>query len=156
EMTCRAVDAQLCWEPLRGDGSRVQRGDVLALVEGPTRSLLAAERTALNFLQHLSGVASTTRRYVDALDGLACRVLDTRKTCPGWRLLEKYAVRQGGGHNHRVGLFDAVLIKDNHLAALAQTAGPGQSPIALAVRSARDVAGPGVTVEIEVDGLAQL
>src|SRR5205823_13057259 len=99
------------------DGTAVGPGDRLAIVAGPMRSILAAERTALNFLQRLSGVATLTRRYVDAAGGHS-RVLDTRKTTPGWRLLEKYAVRMGGGHNHRIGLYDGILIKDNHLAAL--------------------------------------
>ena len=87
-------------------------------VEGAMRSILMAERTALNFLQRLSGVASLSRLFVDAVAGLPVKILDTRKTTPGWRLLEKYAVRMGGGTNHRVGLFDMVLIKDNHLAAI--------------------------------------
>ena len=87
------------------------------------RSLLAIERTALNFVQHLSGIASLTARYVAAVDGTPAAILDTRKTTPGWRALEKYAVRCGGGHNHRLGLYDAVLIKDNHLAWIEEAAG---------------------------------
>jgi nicotinate-nucleotide pyrophosphorylase (carboxylating) len=116
------------------------------------RSVLSGERTALNFLQHLSGIATQTHRYVDAVAGLKCQVLDTRKTLPGWRLLEKYAVRCGGGHNHRVGLFDGVLIKDNHLRAL----GLGKKEIRTAVEAARRLHGPAVPVEIEVDNLAEL
>jgi nicotinate-nucleotide pyrophosphorylase (carboxylating) len=115
-------------------------------------AILAAERMALNFLQHLSGIASLTRRYVDAVAGLPVQILDTRKTTPGWRLLEKYAVRQGGGHNHRLGLFDGILIKDNHLEALHL----GQEGIGQAVQAARDKVGESVTVEIEVDSLDQL
>jgi nicotinate-nucleotide pyrophosphorylase (carboxylating) len=100
------------------DGDRVEAGMVLAEVTGRAASILAAERVALNFMQHLSGVASLTRRFVDAVRSYPCQILDTRKTIPGFRVLEKYAVRCGGGHNHRMGLYDAVLIKDNHLAAL--------------------------------------
>jgi nicotinate-nucleotide pyrophosphorylase (carboxylating) len=120
-------------------------GTELATIAGPMRAILAAERTALNFLQRLSGVATLTRRYVDATGGKA-QVLDTRKTTPGWRLLEKYAVRMGGGHNHRVGLYDGVLIKDNHLAAL----GGGVAAVPRAVAAARQHA-PGLPVEVEVD-----
>ena len=98
------------------DGASVAANTVLATVSGPMNLLLSGERTALNFVQHLSGIATLTRRYVDAVAGLSTKILDTRKTIPGWRLLAKYAVRQGGGHNHRIGLYDGVLIKDNHLA----------------------------------------
>ena len=114
------------------DGSAV-RPARLAVVSGRMRSILAGERTALNFVQRLSGVATQTARYVEAVAGLPCQVLDTRKTTPGWRLLEKYAVRCGGGHNHRMGLDDGVLIKDNHLAAV----GGGPPAVAEAVRLAR-------------------
>src|SRR5262249_37933250 len=119
-------------------------------VSGSMRGILTAERTALNFLQHLSGIATLTRRYVDAVAGLSCQILDTRKTLPGWRLLAKYAVRCGGGQNHRMGLFDGILIKDNHLAALASEA----NPIAAAVTAARQQF-PALPVEIEVDSLDQ-
>jgi nicotinate-nucleotide pyrophosphorylase (carboxylating) len=98
------------------DGAAVAANTVLATVTGPMNLLLSGERTALNFVQHLSGIATLTRRYVDAIAGLPARILDTRKTIPGWRLLAKYAVRQGGGQNHRIGLHDGILIKDNHLA----------------------------------------
>jgi nicotinate-nucleotide pyrophosphorylase (carboxylating) len=108
----------LQFQPLMEDGTRVRPGDRLASVTGSLQDILMAERTALNFLQHLSGIATTTRQYVDAVEGLPCAILDTRKTVPGWRLLEKYAVRQGGGHNHRMGLYDGILVKDNHLAIL--------------------------------------
>jgi nicotinate-nucleotide pyrophosphorylase (carboxylating) len=117
-LVCKTVDPALVWEARAQDGDRVAAGEVLAEVHGPMRSILTAERSALNFLQHLSGIATLTRRFVDALDGLDCQLLDTRKTLPGWRLLAKYAVRCGGGHNHRLGLFDGILLKDNHLAAL--------------------------------------
>ena len=119
----------------------------------PMRSILTAERTALNFLQHLSGVATLTRNFVDAVAGLTAKILDTRKTLPGWRLLAKYAVRCGGGHNHRLGLCDGILIKDNHLAALP--GGDARSRIAEAIRLAKAHA-PGLPVEVEVDSLEQL
>jgi nicotinate-nucleotide pyrophosphorylase (carboxylating) len=140
------------FQPLTPDGTAVQAGTRLAVVAGPMRAILAGERIALNFLQHLSGIATLTRRYVDAVGGLTARVLDTRKTTPGWRLLEKYAVRQGGGHNHRMGLYDGVLIKDNHLAAV----GAGPSAVAEAVRRARAMHGTSIPLEIEVDDLEQL
>jgi nicotinate-nucleotide pyrophosphorylase (carboxylating) len=147
-----AVDTRLQFQPLMEDGGALHPGDHLARVTGPMHAILAAERMALNFLQHLSGIASLTRRYVDAVAGLPVQILDTRKTTPGWRLLEKYAVRQGGGHNHRLGLFDGILIKDNHLEALHL----GQEGIGQAVQAARDKVGESVTVEIEVDSLDQL
>jgi nicotinate-nucleotide pyrophosphorylase (carboxylating) len=149
-MVCAAVDPTLKFIPVVGDGSVVAAGKELATLAGPMRSILVAERTALNFLQRLSGVATLTRRYVDAAGGKA-KVLDTRKTTPGWRLLEKYAVRMGGGHNHRVGLYDGVLIKDNHLAAL----GGGPAAVGLAVAAARSHA-QGLPIEVEVDTWEQL
>jgi nicotinate-nucleotide pyrophosphorylase (carboxylating) len=151
-LVCAAADTRLQFTPRKQDGSAVTPGEQLATVAGPMRGILAAERTALNFLQRLSGVATQTRHYVEAVAGLPCRILDTRKTTPGWRLLEKYAVRQGGGHNHRLGLYDGILIKDNHLAAL----GPGTTSITQAVRSARAHAGQSVPLEIEVESLEQL
>ncbi len=152
EQTFALVDPALAWEGLREDGSLLRPGDQLAVIHGPMRSLLTAERTALNFVQRLSGVATLTRRYVDAVAGLPCQILDTRKTTPGWRLLEKYAVRQGGGHNHRMGLHDGILIKDNHLAALRGHA----DPIPEAIRCARQRHDKAIPVEIEVDMLEQL
>jgi nicotinate-nucleotide pyrophosphorylase (carboxylating) len=152
ELTFQLIDPTLLIECLRPDGSCVQPGDRLALISGRTRAILAGERTALNFVQRLSGIATQTRRYVDAVAGLSAQILDTRKTTPGWRLLEKYAVRQGGGHNHRLGLYDGILIKDNHLAALAEQ----PDPIPEAVRLARQKHGTSLPVEIEVDTLAQL
>ena len=109
-MVCGAIDPALRFAASSVDGTAVHRDTVLAELSGPLRSILAAERTALNFLQRLSGIAALTRRYVDAVAGLPVQILDTRKTTPGWRLLEKYAVRTGGGSNHRIGLFDAILI----------------------------------------------
>ncbi len=134
------------------DGAILRPGDRVARVRGPMRALLTLERTALNFLQRLSGVASQTARYVAAAAGHRAVVLDTRKTTPGWRALEKYAVRAGGGANHRIGLYDGVLIKDNHLAWLEA----GGDPIGRAVAAGRALAPAGTPVEVEVDGLAQL
>ncbi len=148
-----AVSQQLRFEASVADGMRLEVGHRLATISGPVNLLLAAERTALNFLQRLSGVATLTRQYVDAVAGLPTRILDTRKTTPGWRLLEKYAVRCGGGHNHRIGLYDQFLIKDNHLAAAQQM----QMSISLAIRKARQQY-PGsmpLPVEVEVDTLEQ-
>jgi nicotinate-nucleotide pyrophosphorylase (carboxylating) len=144
------VDARLAVEEYKNDGDSLTKGDQIAEIRGPMRGILAGERTILNFLQHLSGIATLTRRYVDAVAGLKCMILDTRKTTPGWRLLEKYAVRQGGGQNHRMGLCDGILIKDNHLAALKDET----SPITAAVESARKYA-PSIPIEIEVENFDQ-
>jgi nicotinate-nucleotide pyrophosphorylase (carboxylating) len=151
QLVCAVVDAGLTFQPVAVDSTRVEPGRQLATVAGPMRSLLAAERTALNFLQRLSGVATQTSKYVEAIRGLPCQVLDTRKTMPGWRLLEKYAVRCGGGHNHRMGLFDGILIKDNHLAATAS-----QSDVAAIVEKAVAFAAGRLPVEVEVESLDQL
>jgi len=144
----RAVDSAVAFAAHAGDGDRVEAGAELARVSGATRALLAGERVALNFLGRLSGIATLTARYVDAVSGTRARITCTRKTTPGLRALEKYAVRAGGGVNHRYGLFDGVLIKDNHVAA-AGGIGP-------AVTRARGAAGHMVRVEVEVDTLAQL
>ncbi len=152
ESVCTALDPQLRFEPIISDGSNVIRGTVLATVTGSLRSILAAERTALNFLQRLSGIATLTRQYVDAVAGLPVLILDTRKTTPGWRLLEKYAVRMGGGTNHRIGLYDAILIKDNHIAGIE-----GPTPVRRSVELARAYPGnDGLAVEVEVDSITQL
>jgi nicotinate-nucleotide pyrophosphorylase (carboxylating) len=140
------------WKPRLTDGEPLGRGSEIARLEGPMRSLLAMERIALNFLQRLSGVATQTALYVAAVHGTNAVILDTRKTTPGWRILEKYAVRCGGGHNHRMGLYDAVLIKDNHIAWLAG----GTDPIGRAISAARSSAPAGTVVEVEVDTLDQL
>jgi nicotinate-nucleotide pyrophosphorylase (carboxylating) len=150
-LVLRAVDRGATFTALLDDGVTLKRGDRIAVVEGPTRSILTVERTALNFLQRLSGVATQTRKYVDVVAGLKTNLLDTRKTTPGWRLLEKYAVRAGGGLNHRTGLHDMILIKDNHLAAL----GGDVNPIGTAIRRAREQY-PGLPVEVEVESLEQL
>lgn len=147
QMVFEAVDPSVAFHSKGDDGSKVQAGERLAEVTGPMRSILTAERTALNFCQRLSGIATLTRRYVDATGGRS-KVLDTRKTTPGWRLLEKYAVRCGGGHNHRIGLYDAILIKDNHLAAL-------NGDLKAAITAARKHA-PGLPVEIEVDSFEMM
>ena len=142
----RALDPGVRIEWLRSDGDRVAANTRLCRIEGAGRGIVSAERCALNFLQTLSGTATTTRRYADALAHSRTRVLDTRKTLPGLRLAQKYAVRCGGGTNHRIGLFDAVLIKENHIA----TAGS----IAAAVANARAIAGTRM-VEIEVENLRE-
>jgi nicotinate-nucleotide pyrophosphorylase (carboxylating) len=133
---------------LATDGDAVSAGGQLAWVEGNARALLAAERTALNLLGRLSGIATLTRAYVDAVAGAEARIVDTRKTTPGLRALEKYAVRCGGGLNHRFGLDDAILIKDNHVAACGS--------VGEAVRRAKAAAGHLMKIEVEVDSLAQL
>jgi nicotinate-nucleotide pyrophosphorylase (carboxylating) len=130
------------------DGSAFQQGDKLARVKGPTIALLKGERTALNFLQHLCGVATATRHFVEAVAGTRTKILDTRKTTPGLRLLEKYAVRTGGGANHRISLSDMVLIKDNHLRFVGS--------VAEAVRRARAKIRPGVKIEVEAASLLQV
>lgn len=137
---------------LRDDG-RIEAGDVAARLAGPVRGILAIERLALNLLGRLSGVATLTAAFVEAVAGTKAVICDTRKTTPGWRRLEKYAVRVGGGTNHRLALHDAVLIKDNHLAGLAQQS---NQPIRHAVDLARTAAPEGVPIEVEVDTLAQL
>ncbi|MFG0335707.1 MAG: carboxylating nicotinate-nucleotide diphosphorylase, partial [Maioricimonas sp. JB049] len=148
------VDASVDVDSRISDGTRISSGDVVASVAGPVRALLSGERTVLNFLTHLSGVATRTRAFVDAVAGTTATILDTRKTLPGWRNLQKYAVRCGGGANHRMGLFDGVLIKDNHLAAW-RAARP-DAAIAEAVRHARNVSPEDIFVEVEVDTLEQL
>ena len=154
------ADPALEFRPLVADGSLVEAASTVAMLIGPTRSVLAAERVVLNLVGRLSGIATTVRRLVDAVAGTNCRVYDTRKTVPGWRLLDKYAVRMGGGWNHRMGLFDAILIKDNHLAALAAT---GIGPAA-AVSRAREFVfrtfpparAEQMVVEIEIDSCDDL
>jgi len=153
-MVFESVDSDVAFDELMDDGATIEHGSVIARLTGRVPSLLTGERTALNFLTHLSGVASLTRRYVKLVDGTKASIFDTRKTLPGWRLLEKYAVRAGGGRNHRVGLYDMVLIKDNHLAAW-HAARP-EATVAGAVLAARAHAGTAVPVEVEVDTLLQL
>jgi len=142
------VDSSLIFEPQAEEGQEVEPGTVLAFLAGPAAPILTGERVALNFLMHLSGIATFTRRMVSLIAGSPAALMDTRKTTPGMRLLEKYAVRLGGGHNHRLGLFDAVLIKNNHLAAVG--------PISRAIRLARKKAPRPLQLEVEVADLAGL
>lgn len=148
-LVCEAVDPGLKITWRMHDGEPFAQRDVLGSIAGPAPSLLIAERTALNFLQYLSGVATRTSQFVQAIAGLPAKILDTRKTLPAYRLLAKYAVRMGGGQNHRMGLFDMVLIKDNHLAALGE-----KRSLAEWVAIARSKQ-PGVPIEVEVDRLEQ-
>ncbi|WP_019006044.1 carboxylating nicotinate-nucleotide diphosphorylase [Cohnella laeviribosi] len=141
------VDPGLKFEARVKDGTRLEKGTVLAVVEGSTHSILTGERLALNLLQRLSGIATQTRIYVDAAEGYPVRIADTRKTTPGHRTLEKYAVRVGGGYNHRYGLYDAVLIKDNHIKAAGG--------IAEAVRAAKSRVPHTMKIEVEAESLAQ-
>ncbi len=148
EMCLGHIDASIATRSMASDGDVVDAGTVALTASGPTRSLLTAERVALNLFGQLSGVASATRSFVDAIRGTSAAISDTRKTTPGLRELEKYAVAVGGGVNHRMGLYDAVMIKDNHLVA--------SESIADAVAKARALVGHGMIVEIEVDTLDQL
>lgn len=131
------------------DGTRVERGTSVLFLSGHARALLSAERVALNFMQRLSGIATLTRQFVDAVAGTGARIYDTRKTTPGWRKLERYAVRAGGGVNHRFDLASAVLVKDNHLAAL-------DNDVRLAVQRARDLAPAGTPIEVECESRTQV
>ena len=142
------VDRRLATGAIHLDGSVVAADTVIASVRGPTRAILAGERVALNLLGHLSGVATATRALVERVAGTRARILDTRKTTPLWRALEKRAVAAGGGMNHRMGLYDAVLIKDNHVRAIGS--------VAEAVRMARARVGPNMHVEVEVERLSDL
>ncbi|MGC3989159.1 MAG: carboxylating nicotinate-nucleotide diphosphorylase [Chthoniobacteraceae bacterium] len=144
------VDPTLAIEIVRPDGSAVKKGEAVLIVSGSVASLLTAERVALNFLQRLSGVASLTHQFVQAIAGTRARILDTRKTTPGLRLLEKAAVAAGGGNNHRIGLFDMVMVKDNHLAA---DCGPDFLQSAIERFRAEN---PGLRVELEADTLDQV
>jgi nicotinate-nucleotide pyrophosphorylase (carboxylating) len=143
-----AMDASVRFERVKADGDRVDKGDVVARISGNARAILTGERVALNYLGRLSGIASLTRRYVDAIAGTTAAIADTRKTTPGLRAFEKYAVRCGGGRNHRTGLFDAILIKDNHIVAAGG--------VETAIARARAYAGHMVKIEVEVDTLDQL
>jgi len=150
-MIFHKLDHELIFDVLVKDGHEVLAGDRLALIQGRIASILKAERSALNFLQHLSGIATETARYVKAVDGTGTSIMDTRKTTPGLRLLEKYAVKTGGGKNHRQNLGDGVIIKDNHLSALSCN---GIS-LSKAVRMARQHAPHTVKIEVEVENIAQ-
>ena len=148
EAALRRMDAAVAFELALGDASRVEPGAIVARISGNARAILSAERVALNFLGHLSGIATLTRRYLDAVAHTRARIACTRKTTPGLRALEKYAVRCGGGMNHRFGLDDAMLVKDNHIAV--------SGGVTEAVRRAKAFAGHLVRIEVEVDTLDQL
>jgi nicotinate-nucleotide pyrophosphorylase (carboxylating) len=145
EAVFHALDPRVVFEPLLSDGDQLDSSATVARLEGPARAILTGERTALNLLGRLSGIATLTRRFVDAAAGTRAEILDTRKTTPGLRALEKYAVACGGARNHRFGLYDGILIKDNHL----RLAGS----IAAAVASVRKAASPGLPVEVEAETL---
>jgi nicotinate-nucleotide pyrophosphorylase (carboxylating) len=148
ERVFKKIDPQVIFEIHRKDGQRIGKGDKLAVLTGHSRSLLKGERTALNFLQRMSGIATTTDRYVRALEGKKTNVLDTRKTTPGLRSLEKYAVKMGGGMNHRLSLSDMVMIKDNHLKIVGS--------ITKAVEMARQKVNPGIKIEVETTSLDEV
>ncbi|MGH1565517.1 carboxylating nicotinate-nucleotide diphosphorylase [Mumia sp. DW29H23] len=150
--TFAAVDPRIAVRVERADGDVLEPGTVVATVVGPARGVLRGERVALNFAQRMSGIATQTRAYVDAVAGTGARIVDTRKTTPGLRAFEKYAVRCGGGHNHRFSLSDAVMAKDNHLALL----GDDPERITAALRAARAALPHTVHLEVEVDRLDQL
>ncbi len=144
----KALDPDVVFDVRVADGSAVSPGQVIAHITGNARALLTAERVALNFMGRMSGIATLTRHYVDAVAGTSAKIVDTRKTTPGLRAFEKYAVRCGGGQNHRTGLFDAVLIKDNHIVAAGG--------LSTAIERARAAAGHMIKIEVEVDTLDQL
>jgi nicotinate-nucleotide pyrophosphorylase (carboxylating) len=152
EAAFQALAQEIRCERLVTDAQRATEGQVLLRVEGPARAILTGERVALNFVQRLSGIATLTAEFVRTVAGTRAQILDTRKTTPGWRVLEKYAVRCGGGRNHRFGLFDMVLIKDNHLAAVANEK---PNAIAAAVERARQRY-PKLPIEVEADTLEQV
>jgi nicotinate-nucleotide pyrophosphorylase (carboxylating) len=154
EEISRQISKGIVIEVLKGDGEAVSAGETALRIIGPARALLAAERTSLNFLSHLSGVATLTRRFVEAAAGTKARIYDTRKTLPGLRVLEKYAVRCGGGENHRMGLFDQVLVKDNHIALMRRS---GKTVfLAEALAEVKKNAPQGVIVEVEATTLVEV
>ena len=148
EMVFRSLDQQLIWNVLTPEGSRVKKGDVMVEFEGTYRALLTGERTALNFLQRMSGIATMSAKYADAVKDFKAVILDTRKTLPGFRMLDKYAVKTGGASNHRIGLYDMAMIKDNHI----EVAGG----ITKAVNAVRSNIKPGIQIEVETTTLAQV
>jgi nicotinate-nucleotide pyrophosphorylase (carboxylating) len=148
EMVFRKLDANLVWEVKTPEGSRVKKGDVMVEFEGTYRALLTGERTALNFLQRLSGIATMSAKYADAVKDFKTVILDTRKTLPGFRMLDKYAVKTGGASNHRIGLYDMAMIKDNHI----EVAGG----ITKAVEAVRSKIKPGILIEVETTNLEQV
>jgi nicotinate-nucleotide pyrophosphorylase (carboxylating) len=148
KLVFEVVDSSLVFDSKVQDGEQVNKGTIIATVEGSTHSLLIGERLALNLMQRLSGIATKTRSFIDALEGLPVRLVDTRKTTPGHRMLEKYAVRVGGGANHRFGLYDAVMIKDNHI--------KGSGGIRAAVEAARRKIPHTMKIEVETESLEQV
>ncbi|WP_339205906.1 carboxylating nicotinate-nucleotide diphosphorylase [Paenibacillus sp. FSL K6-3182] len=148
KLVFEVVDSSLVFDSKVQDGEYVNKGTIIATVEGSTHSLLTGERLALNLMQRLSGIATKTRSFIDALEGLPVRLVDTRKTTPGHRMLEKYAVRVGGGANHRFGLYDAVMIKDNHI--------KGSGGIRAAVEAARSKIPHTMKIEVETESLVQV
>ncbi|MFZ3131389.1 MAG: carboxylating nicotinate-nucleotide diphosphorylase [Desulfosporosinus sp.] len=148
EQVFQRVDSRICVHRMLKDGDEVNVGGVVLELSGPLSSILQGERTALNFLQHLSGIATATKRAVDQVAGLSVSIVDTRKTLPGWRALQKYAVRVGGGKNHRFGLYDAVILKDNHLAAVGS--------LTEAVQRIKGQAGHMTKIEVECETIEQV
>lgn len=148
EQVFQRVDPRILVKTLAQDGDKVNVGEVVIELEGPLGSILQGERTALNFLQHLSGIATATKRAVDQVSGLSTYIVDTRKTLPGWRALQKYAVRVGGGQNHRFGLYDAVMLKDNHLAAVGG--------LTEAVQRVKAQIGHMIKIEVECETMEQV
>jgi nicotinate-nucleotide pyrophosphorylase (carboxylating) len=148
EVVFRQLDEASEWKPCKRDGEKVRNGETVVQLQGSLRTILMGERTALNFLQRMSGIATLTRRFVEAVAGSRVKILDTRKTAPGLRIFDKYAVRAGGGFNHRFGLYDGVLLKDNHLRAAG-----GVEP---AVRGAREHLSPGQKIEVEVTSIEEV
>ena len=148
EAVFKTLDKKIVFKPFAKDGGTVRKGKAIAMVSGKLSTLLAGERVALNFLQRLSGIATLTRLFTDKIKGFNIKILDTRKTTPGLRILEKYAVRMGGGWSHRFGLCDGVLIKDNHIAAVGS--------VAEAVRRARDSAPKNMLIEVETKNLSEV
>lgn len=148
ELTFRKLDPKMAWEAMKADGQKAGPGQTLAELEGSLRAILAGERTALNFLERMSGIATLTARFVAAVAGFPAKILDTRKTAPGLRILDKYAVRVGGGFNHRFGLDDGVMLKDNHIRAAGG--------IERAVSRLRRRTSPTLKIEVEVGCLAEV
>lgn len=148
EMVFRRFDPDLVWKPLVSDGDKVSKGDVIVGFSANYRALLTGERTALNFLQRMSGIATSANEYVAVLKGFHTKILDTRKTLPGFRLCDKYAVKAGGASNHRIGLYDMVMIKDNHIAIAGG--------IARAVEAIRPKIAPGIEIEVETTNLEEV
>ena len=148
ELTLRLLDPNLAWKAAKEDGQKIGRGETVVELRGDLRAILMGERTALNFLQRMSGIATLTSKFVEAVAGLPVKILDTRKTAPGLRLLDKYAVRAGGGFNHRFGLHDGAMLKDNYIAAAGG--------IERAVRTLRERGSPTIKIEVEVENLGEV